>query len=143
MEMYTFLRMGGELGRVTTLPVTDASKRAQAEALAAQRSRKRFSIRQSLVSGAQRVLKPLTMFDAREATCFKPEEREHLLAVIESGFGDFHKFNLLVRSIFEGAVGEAITEAFAQMDDLGLGAEESIVVMKEKPTTLIEGPMAC
>ena len=39
-------------------------------------------------------------FDAAKAQCFKAEDRQRLLGVVESGFGDFQEFNKLVRSIF-------------------------------------------
>ena len=42
----------------------------------------------------------LKHFDAAEAQCFKQEDREKLLAVIEAGFGDFQEFNLDVRNAF-------------------------------------------
>ena len=43
----------------------------------------------------------LASFNASEAQCFKPKDKQHLLAVIESGFGDLVPFNRLVRSLFE------------------------------------------
>ena len=42
----------------------------------------------------------LMKFDASKAQCHKKSDRERLLAVIESGFGDFRPFNKLVRGIF-------------------------------------------
>ena len=39
-------------------------------------------------------------FDAGKAKCFKPKDRQHLLAVIESGFGDLKPFDKLVRGVF-------------------------------------------
>ena len=47
--------------------------------------------------GTEEVLQPLLKFDARLASCFKQEDRDHLLGVIESGFGDFDGFNKIVR----------------------------------------------
>ena len=38
-------------------------------------------------------------FDAAKAQCFLTKDREHLLAVIEAGFGDFDDFNRSVRSL--------------------------------------------
>ena len=38
-------------------------------------------------------------FDAAKAQCFLPSDREHLLAVIEAGFGDFEDFNRLARNL--------------------------------------------
>jgi hypothetical protein len=40
-------------------------------------------------------------FDASKAKCFKPEERERLLSVIESGFGTLSAFNELVAGLFD------------------------------------------
>ena len=39
-------------------------------------------------------------FDAGKARCFLASEREHLLAVIEAGFGDFHDFNRVAHNLF-------------------------------------------
>ena len=38
-------------------------------------------------------------FDAGKARCFLASDREHLLAVIEAGFGDFYDFNRVARSL--------------------------------------------
>eukprot|EP00964_Phaeocystis_antarctica_P088307 scaffold56194_cov73-Phaeocystis_antarctica.AAC.2 len=38
-------------------------------------------------------------FDAGKAQCFLASDREHLLAVIEAGFGDFYDFNLVARNL--------------------------------------------
>ena len=42
----------------------------------------------------------LACFDAAKAQCFKKEDRQRLLAVIEAGFGDFKGFNKYVRNVF-------------------------------------------
>ena len=39
-------------------------------------------------------------FDAGKAQCFLASDREHLLAVIEAGFGDFDDFNRVARNLF-------------------------------------------
>ena len=39
-------------------------------------------------------------FDAGKARCFLASDREHLLAVIEAGFGDFDDFNRVARNLF-------------------------------------------
>lgn len=39
-------------------------------------------------------------FDAGKARCFSASDREHLLAVIEAGFGDFDDFNRVARNLF-------------------------------------------
>ena len=38
-------------------------------------------------------------FDAGKAQCFLASDREHLLAVVEAGFGDFFDFNRVARSL--------------------------------------------
>ena len=38
-------------------------------------------------------------FDAGKARCFLASDREHLLAVIEAGFGDFDDFNRIARNL--------------------------------------------
>ena len=38
-------------------------------------------------------------FDAGKARCFLASDREHLLAVIEAGFGDFYDFNRVARNL--------------------------------------------
>ena len=44
-------------------------------------------------------------FDAGKARCSLASDREHLLAVIEAGFGDFHDFrvarNLLASRVYD------------------------------------------
>ena len=41
----------------------------------------------------------LATFDALQAQCYKSEERQRLLGIIEEAFGDFKVFNAAVRSI--------------------------------------------
>ena len=47
----------------------------------------------------------LLQFDASKAQCYLSRDRHHLLAVIESGFGDCKPFNAIVRKIFCEALG--------------------------------------
>ena len=50
---------------------------------------------------ARRLLtKQFATFDAAKARCFLVSDREHLLAVIEAGFGDFDDFNRIARNLF-------------------------------------------
>ena len=54
---------------------------------------------------ARRLLvKQFATFYAAKAQCFLASDREHLLAVIEAGFGDFHDFNCVARNIFSKRV---------------------------------------
>ena len=43
-------------------------------------------------------------FDAGKARCFLASDREHLLGVIEAGFGDFHDFNRVARNLFASRI---------------------------------------
>ena len=72
MELFVFLQMGGELERVSALALP--GKEVQHE---------------------------LATFDAAAAQCFKQEDRERLLGIVEAAFGDFNAPNVKVRSIFE------------------------------------------
>ena len=47
-----------------------------------------------------RLTEQFATFDAAKAQCFLAKDREHLLAVIEAGFGDFYDFNLVARNLF-------------------------------------------
>ena len=81
MEIFTFMRMGGAMDRVSLRLITgpDQNQAAAEKELTAQ----------------------LATFNAAEAQCFKQEDRQRLLAVIEAGFGNFSDFNKGVRSMFE------------------------------------------
>ena len=80
MEVFTFLRMGGAIGRIELKMIAhpDADTEEARGRLAQQFER----------------------FDAAKAQCFKNEDRQRLLAVIEAAFGDFKQFNVLVRAAF-------------------------------------------
>ena len=43
-------------------------------------------------------------FSAGKARCCLASDREHLLAVIEAGFGDFHDFNRVARNLFASRI---------------------------------------
>ena len=54
---------------------------------------------------ARRLLtKEFATFNAGKAQCFLASDREHLLAVIEAGFGDFNDFNRVVRNLLASRV---------------------------------------
>ena len=72
MELFTFVRMGGEFERISVLALT----------------------------GNEDLQTVIQTFDSSKATCYDPKDREHLLGVIESGFGSFGPFNAVIRTIF-------------------------------------------
>ena len=45
-------------------------------------------------------------FNATKAHCFLASDREHLLAVIEAGFGDFNDFNRVARNLLASRLHE-------------------------------------
>ena len=54
---------------------------------------------------ARRLLtEQFSTFNAGKAQCFLASDREHLLAVIEAGFGDFDEFNRVARSLLANRV---------------------------------------
>ena len=80
MEIFVFLHMGGSLDRITI------------EIIAHPESR--------YTNSRQLLTAQFACFDAAKAQCFKVEDREKLLAVIEAAFGDFKEFNRNVRAVF-------------------------------------------
>ena len=52
-------------------------------------------------------------FDACKARCFLASDREHLLAVIEAGFGDFHDFNRVARNLLASRVYDELSSRSA------------------------------
>ena len=80
MELFTFARMGGNQERVE-IHLNAHPDEDQTE--------------------ARRLLtEQFATFDAGNAQCFLASDREHLLAVIEAGFGDFYDFNRVARNLF-------------------------------------------
>ena len=74
VELFVYLRMGGEKERIRVLEL-----------------------------GGVDVRIALNRFDAAKAKCFLQADQERLLAVVESGFGSLEPFNRLIRSIFVDA----------------------------------------
>ena len=68
MEIFTFMHMGGSMDRIDIKLISnpDQNQTAARKDLRAQ----------------------LARFDAAQAQCFKVEDRQRLLAVIEAGFGE-------------------------------------------------------
>jgi len=82
IELFTFLRMGGSLDRITVIPI-DHEHGEQSEGEISDTMLERFK-----------------SFDAQHAKCFDENDRQHLLSIIETGFGDFRTFNEVVRHAF-------------------------------------------
>ena len=71
MELFTFVQMGGERTALSVVELGDS------------------------VRGA------LSRFDASKARCFLSKDRQHLLAVMEAGFGDLQPFNRVMRQLLK------------------------------------------
>ena len=84
MEVFCFLKMtGGDtsaLERIVLIPITAGDDGGGGD-------------------GAT-VLALFTTFDAENATCYRVEDRQRLLGVIESGYGSLTEFNTAVRRSF-------------------------------------------
>ena len=73
MELFTWVKMGGDMHRVTIIPIS-----ADNASLAQQ----------------------FREFDVRRAQCFTPEEKDALTKIIADGFGGYHVFNRMMRVVF-------------------------------------------
>jgi len=83
MELFVFFAMGGTVDKL------------QVVAIAAD-----GEIQTSSCESA----KSLLQLDVGDAHCFKREDEEHLLAVIETAFGSFAKFNQTARTMLQEAL---------------------------------------
>ena len=95
VELFVFLRMGGSRDKVIVkLLDTDGANLPQA----------------------------LSKFNAANARCYLDADRQKLLAVVESSFGNFQPFNKLVRQIMR----QKLTES-QKLNDLTAAIEQSVV----------------
>ena len=76
IEMFVYVQLGGDRERITVLPLSDEAKTS------------------------------LQTFRVRHAQCFRPEEKQRLLAVIEAGFGDVQPFDDIIRHILSTTIAE-------------------------------------
>ena len=81
MEVFTFMYMGGAKERIELRLIANPG--------------------QDQAAAKKELTEQLATFDAAKAQCFKQEDRQRLLAVIEAGFGNFHDFNKDVRTAFD------------------------------------------
>lgn len=81
MEMYVFLRMGKTDSDVQVVALVDDDKDGK--------------------NSADQLRRNFANFRTSNAQCFKPEDRERLLAVVEAGFGNFRTFDSLVRRMLK------------------------------------------
>ena len=83
MELFVFVRMGGETNDIVVKLLDD---------------------------GSSDLTTCLAKFDAGQAQCFLDRDRQKLWAVIEASFGTFEPFNRIVRGIFAEQLGQSTRE---------------------------------
>ena len=88
VELFVFLQMGGTADRVEMM-LPDSAPRSSGTAGA---------------SHALDVQREIDAFDVRRASCFRREEREKLLTVIEVGFGGLSVFNEVLVALLNAAM---------------------------------------
>ena len=91
VEVFVYLYAGGTFDRVQMLSLLNGSS-------------EQLSPRQELVAH-------LELFDASQAQCFKPEDKQHILSIIEAAFGGVGGFTEVVRSSFRKHLREEGEEA--------------------------------
>ena len=69
----------------------------------------------------RRLTEQFATFDAGKAQCFLASDREHLLAVIEAGFGDSYDFNRVARNLLASRLHDKLSSR-----SRGLAADASV-----------------
>ena len=127
MEVFTFIFMGGDLCRITVLPIRDDRTAAVAPLHGGDKAADQESVVVGIEESVPRptgsgsfvdrsdpavraVLDKFATFDAAEAECYLPGDKQMILGVIESGIGSVAAFNELVRTTFANG-GKAATAA--------------------------------
>ena len=105
IQVFTFMHMGGTQERMEVRMIGDAS--------------------QLLTEG----------FNVAKAQCFKGEDRQKILAVIESAFGDIRRFDREVRSMLDTKFIEAAHEQRRRM--------KKIITWIRRPRTTVQKLYAC
>ena len=70
LELFTFVRSGGEVEQIVLKPLREDSAHAT-----------------------------ITALDIAKADCFRPQDRHRILAIVEASYGSFSQFNSACRSI--------------------------------------------
>jgi len=86
MELFIYLKISGDQDRVEVLPTSPASAADPNPPVATHSTSSRAYSHPRI--------------DIAKAQCFDPRDRQHLLAVIETGFGDAALFNKRVEDLF-------------------------------------------
>ena len=133
MEVFTFLKMTESSPSVPSRPGADGADRIDVIAIAGK-----DGTAASQGQARQQIAKEFKNFNAAKAQCFKVEDRERLLAVIEAGFGDFKEFNALVRDVFKSRL-EKSRLGTQEIQSAGAG----LVGMKPEMTVEEVGSVEC
>jgi len=91
LELFTWLRMGGKLDRIVVKPFGGAIDGGEGGGGAASTSNEL----------EQEALRAFQNFESSRACCFRDAERQHLLGVLEAGFGTLGAFDATIRHIFK------------------------------------------
>eukprot|EP00400_MALV-I_sp_L67-5_P000593 gene593-1012_t len=92
IEVFVFLRMGGDLERMTVLPIE--------------------------INDIEEAQKMFATVDASICKCHLESDRQKLLAVVEQGFGNFEEFNNILRHVFRKRVSRQ-TERESRQSSVG------------------------
>ena len=85
IELYTFLKMGVSADRVCVLPLASMT--------------------------SERMRESIDQFDVHMARCFLENDRQHILSIIEAGFGGSHRFNERLRLMLNETLAPAVVVA--------------------------------
>ena len=94
MELFCFLRMGGTVASVTVLPLL-----AEEDVAISTPPAPHWTGRTAQHRAAERVLPSVATFEVCNARCEREDDRQRLLACVESGFGSHEPFNKLIVSV--------------------------------------------
>ena len=109
MEVFTFIFMGGDLSRITLLPISERTAGVEpqpggdveaAAPSAPPPSSRTSSFTNRSDPAVRAILDKFATFDAAEAECYLPDDKQMILGVIETGIGSVDAFNQLVRKAF-------------------------------------------
>ena len=106
LEVFTYLRLGRSYADLVLLPLEQHAGMANGHAGENGHDDKG-------PSAVEMVFERFRTFDVKKAQCFREEERQHLLSVIENGFGELDIFSSIVRQLFSQALesGEAMDDS--------------------------------
>ena len=106
LEVFTWLRMGGRIDRIVLLPFGLDRRLWQPFGVEGGG----IAAAESVKAGAEAARQAFRDFDARTARCFLDHERQHLLGILEAGFGTLTAFNATIRAVFGESLDSSRTD---------------------------------